>query len=331
VHHRRLVGRLVGSTTWEEFDGECVTRELLDGQAILDDNVLRAPAGAYRAIAVRVFDPASSAWSIFWVDSRYPPSSIETPVVGGFAGNRGSFFADEELDGRPVRTRFIWHVDSRDSCRWEQAASSDGGHTWETNWYMNFERMVATSGAPEAPPSGIKHPMPASGVTNSTPAGHVEDFDFLVGRWTVRHRCLIRSVWQEFAGECVMQKVLGGQANLDENCWATSTGVSRALALRVFDPERRAWSIFWLDTQSPTTFGPPVIGGFDGTRGLFFGNDQLDGRPIRVRFDWFIGTLHACRWEQAFSFDAGATWETNWHMRFERAPVVAPGDAGHDA
>ena len=143
VRHRRLVGRLVGSTTWEQFDGECRMQKLLSGQMNIDDNVLYVPAGTYRAATVRVFDPANNAWSIFWIDSRYPPSTIDDPVVGGFQGRRGVFFSDDEWEGRQVRTRFIWHVDGPDSCRWEQALSPDGGLTWETNWYMNFERMAA--------------------------------------------------------------------------------------------------------------------------------------------------------------------------------------------
>jgi hypothetical protein len=143
VRHRRLVGRLVGSNEWEEFDGECAMQKMLGGQANVDDNVLHAPAGTYRAMTIRVFDPIAHQWSIYWIDSRYPPSTIEDPVVGGFAGNRGIFLAAGELGGRHVHTRFIWHVDGLDSCRWEQAASIDGGLTWETNWYMDFERVAA--------------------------------------------------------------------------------------------------------------------------------------------------------------------------------------------
>lgn len=115
-----------------------------------------------------------------------------------------------------------------------------------------------------------------------------------------------------------MQKVLGGQANLDENCWTTASGDYRALTLRFFDPARRAWSIHWLDTRWPTTFGPPVVGGFAGTHGRFFGDDELDGTRIRVRFDWFIDAWDRCRWQQGFSLDDGATWETNWRMHFVR-------------
>jgi hypothetical protein len=143
VRHRRLVGRLVGSTTWEDFDGDCVMRKLLGGQANVDDNVLRAPAGTYRAMTIRVFDPSARQWSIYWIDSRYPPERIEDPVVGGFAGDRGLFFADGDWEGRLVRTRFLWQVDGPDSCRWEQAASIDGGLIWETNWYMDFERAAS--------------------------------------------------------------------------------------------------------------------------------------------------------------------------------------------
>jgi hypothetical protein len=143
VHHRRLVGRLVGSTEWEEFDGECAMQKMLEGQANVDDNVLHAPAGTYHAMTIRVFDASAQAWSIFWIDGRYPPSRIESPVVGGFAGRRGLFFSDDEFEGRQVRTRFIWQIAGRDSCRWEQALSIDGGFTWETNWYMDFHRIAA--------------------------------------------------------------------------------------------------------------------------------------------------------------------------------------------
>ena len=62
----------------------------------------------------------------------------------------------------------------------------------------------------------------------------------------------------------------------------------------------------------------PMVGGFQDGRGLFFADDVFEGRPIRVRFIWTPLTATACKWEQAFSPDAGETWETNWVMEFER-------------
>jgi hypothetical protein len=63
-----------------------------------------------------------------------------------------------------------------------------------------------------------------------------------------------------------------------------------------------------------------MVGSFSGGRELFFGDDHLEGRPIRVRFIWSPMTASSCRWEQAFSQDGGKTWETNWTMGFARIP-----------
>jgi hypothetical protein len=53
--------------------------------------------------------------------------------------------------------------------------------------------------------------------------------------------------------------------------------------------------------------------------GTFYADDVLDGRPIRIRFRWLGTGGSTPRWEQAFSPDGGATWETNWTMQFSRS------------
>lgn len=139
VRHRRLAARLVNSRDWQEFEGTMTWQPVLGGQANIDDNVLNFPGGAYRALTVRSFDPDSGQWSIWWLDSRHP-DTLGTPVVGSFANGVGTFYADETMNGRPVRTRFLWTDVSTPSPHWEQAASVDGGRTWETNWTMRFVR-----------------------------------------------------------------------------------------------------------------------------------------------------------------------------------------------
>jgi hypothetical protein len=67
------------------------------------------------------------------------------------------------------------------------------------------------------------------------------------------------------------------------------------------------------------TIEPPVRGGFANGVGIFQGEDTLRGQPIIVRFMWSEITANSARWEQAFSPDAGATWEVNWVMHFTRA------------
>ena len=140
VRHRRLKTRLAGCDEWIEFEGTSTTRKILGGYGNLEDNALDLPEGAYRAVALRSFDPATATWSIWWLDGRHP-DRIDTPVVGRFTDGIGLFYADDSLDGTPIRVRFTWSSTDTDTPRWEQAFSVDGGDTWETNWTMDFARI----------------------------------------------------------------------------------------------------------------------------------------------------------------------------------------------
>lgn len=57
---------------------------------------------------------------------------------------------------------------------------------------------------------------------------------------------------------------------------------------------------------------PAVYGGFRNGVGEFHGDDQLGGRPIKVRFLISRPSPDEAKFEQAFSADGGMTWETNW-------------------
>jgi len=139
VRHRRLQGRLVGSTEWEEFDGWCEMRKTMGGFGNVDDNVVGIPSGAYRAMGVRAFNRETRQWSIWWLDERYP-ATIEPPVRGGFVDGAGEFTGDDTLNGQPIKVRFRW-TDTRTAApRWEQAFSADDGETWEVNSEMEFRR-----------------------------------------------------------------------------------------------------------------------------------------------------------------------------------------------
>jgi hypothetical protein len=93
-------------------------------------------------------------------------------------------------------------------------------------------------------------------------------------------------------------------------------GTYRASTLRGFDPATRRWTIWWLDARTPRELAPPMVGGFANGVGTLYCDDAWQGRPIRVRFLWTRLDSGAPRWEQAFSLDAGASWETNWIKDF---------------
>ena len=140
VAHRRLRERLVGCTEWEEFDGSCEMRLILGGNGNIEDNCLNIMTGAYRAVALRSFNIASSNWAIWWLDDR-SPHALDVPVIGRFEDDIGIFYADDTFNGVSARIRFLWLDTKTELPRWEQAISVDGGASWETNWTMDFSRI----------------------------------------------------------------------------------------------------------------------------------------------------------------------------------------------
>ena len=140
VRNRRLVGRLMGSDEWQEFPSTCVARRILGGLGNMDEFTLEAPSGRVLAATVRLYDAASGEWTIYWAAST-GRGRFDVPMVGRFDGPRGEFYAQEVFEGRHVLSRFIWAVQGAEACRWEQAYSTDGGRSWETNWVMEFTRL----------------------------------------------------------------------------------------------------------------------------------------------------------------------------------------------
>ena len=150
--------------------------------------------------------------------------------------------------------------------------------------------------------------------------GDVHDFDFLDGRWElVNRRLKQRGVgsqdWDVFPASVRAYVLMGGVTNVDELVFPTK-GWS-GTTFRHFDIEKRQWSIYWVNTRDGK-MQSPVVGGFDGDVGLFYGEDTDEGRPIKVVYKWTRVGPDGARWEQAFSYDDGKTWETNWMNEHRR-------------
>jgi hypothetical protein len=155
------------------------------------------------------------------------------------------------------------------------------------------------------------------------------DFDFLAGFWSVHNRRLARrhvgcTEWDEFPATSHGWSLLDGIVSVDEIRFPT-LGFS-GCTLRSFDRATRRWSIWWINSRSGELL-PPVVGGFEGDRGEFFGEDTDDGRVVQVRFVWQRQGHDAAHWEQAFSLD-GRQWETNWMNDFVRTPEPGPTRGG---
>jgi hypothetical protein len=158
-----------------------------------------------------------------------------------------------------------------------------------------------------------------------TRTGNIHDFDYLIGAWTTRQRRLKdfsggSSTWITApANRHCATSYLDGMAIVEQSRFPE--GSAAGLFLYTFNPQSAQWSIYFVSAKTGKP-DPPSVGGFNGNRGEFYGEDEFNGRPIRVRIAWTKTDADHARWEQAFSFD-NRTWETNWTSDFTRGdPTV---------
>jgi hypothetical protein len=142
IHLSRLQDRLVGSTTWVKFDGTSGTRKVWDGRANLEEFETDSPTGHIEGLTLRVYNPQTHQWSIYWANSKDPTLGQPIqPMVGEFKNGRGEFYDQELWKGRSVYVRFIWSDITPTSAHFEQSYSDDGGKTWEVNWITDQTRV----------------------------------------------------------------------------------------------------------------------------------------------------------------------------------------------
>jgi hypothetical protein len=162
----------------------------------------------------------------------------------------------------------------------------------------------------------------ASGDASTSPASPTssagqQDFAWEIGTWRSTVRVLAEPLsesadtWLQFAGTSTVRPLLDGRANVVEFEVSGPNGRIDALNMRLYEPQAQRWSLTFVNIRDglPT---PAVYGGFRDGAGEFYGDDQLGGHPIKVRFLISRPAPDEARFEQAFSADGGTTWETNW-------------------
>jgi hypothetical protein len=154
----------------------------------------------------------------------------------------------------------------------------------------------------------------------SAAAGISHDFDFFFGEWRVHHRRLKRRLvqaddWEEFEGVTKCQPLLGGLANLNDSLVHRPSGPTRGMGLRAFNAATNTWGDWYLDGRDPTRIEVHGVGRFERGVATFYADDVFEGKAVKVRGVWSHIATSSFQWEQAYSPDAGRTWETNYVMR----------------
>jgi hypothetical protein len=308
THYRLLRLRLAGNHDWYDCYGTSIIWRYWGGSGNLEDGDLKCPARHVGGMTLRLYNPTTHQWTLWWGTRKLgvaPP-----PQIGHFeADGVGKFYAYDSWQGKPEITRFQW-TRVHGNPHFEQAYSTDGGKTWETNWTTDYTRVsISTKGV--------------WNVAASTDPG-ARGFDFLIGRWTthymrLRHPLANDREWYACSGTSVVRPFWGGSADLEDGDIRCPAQYIRGMTLRLYDATTRRWLLYWGTQAHGLATGLPQAGRFNANGvGDFFAPDTFDGKPILVRYRWLVrnGNPH---FEQAFSADSGKTWETNWTTDYTRA------------
>jgi hypothetical protein len=295
---------LTGSADAIELNGTVHVRKVWDGRAQLEEIEADGPKGHWQAMTLFLYSPNSHQWSQTFISSK--TGTVSGTLTGSFQNGRGELFSTDTLDGRAILVRGVWSDIKRDSHRYEESWSNDGGRTWEA---------VLTADLTRASPSNLKSILNADGS---------HDFDFDFGTWQTHSSRLMHPLtgandWRDMDGTTVVTKIWGGRANLAEYKATGAAGAIELLALRVYNPTTRQWSINFATPTSGALGNVPGIGEFKNGRVEFYDQEPINGKAVLVRFSIWALTPDSAQSEQAFSADGGKNWEVNWVNRYARS------------
>ncbi len=309
THIRRLLHPLTGSKDWVDLNGTVHIRKVWNGHAQLEELEADGSTGHFEGLTLFLYNPQAHQWGQYFVNSA--EGVVNQPQVGEFKNGRGELFDQESFHGRMIFVRFVWSDITPDSHHIEQSFSDDGGRTWEPNFVATLTRDEETS-------TGDEMPLPPA----SSALDGAHDFDFHFGAWKTHIRRLQKPLtgsrtWTEYDGTSVVSKVWGGRASILELEANGPAGHIDGVGLRLFNPHSHQWSLNWAN-GSDAVMTTPMVGRFVHGQGQFYDQEEFDGRVIMTRNGFSAITPNSSHFEQAFSDDAGKTWETNWIMTFNR-------------
>jgi hypothetical protein len=151
--------------------------------------------------------------------------------------------------------------------------------------------------------------------------GH--EFDGGIGVWKTSLKRLLKPLsgsteWAEYQGTTTVTRIWDGKASLAELVADGPAGRIEALALRLYNPASRQWSLNFASARGGA-ISIPAIGEFKRGRGEFYCQETYNERAILLKFVITIETPDSWTFEQSFSTDGGKTWELNWIAHDTRA------------
>lgn len=139
IHNRMLKKKPDNTTEWSEFESTQEMHVILHGIGNIDNYIAERNGKPFEGMTLRLFNPQTKLWSIYWADSNFGVLGLP-PVVGSFENHVGHFFSKDNYNGKDLITVYRWDARDANNPVWSQGTSEDKGKTWEWNWFMYMRR-----------------------------------------------------------------------------------------------------------------------------------------------------------------------------------------------
>jgi hypothetical protein len=141
VINKRLKERLNNSNEWITFSAQMETKSILNGLALMDEMKTDYFGEEFIGLSIRMLNPKSNEWTIYWADTANPELFLKEQVSGKFNNGIGEFYGKEIFNGKEVKLRFVWKKELANTAQWEQAYFDEKNDSWEINWTMTFTNI----------------------------------------------------------------------------------------------------------------------------------------------------------------------------------------------
>ncbi len=311
---KRRVHPLSGSNDTIELNGTVSTRKVWGGRAQLEEIETDGPKGHWQGMSLFMYNPGAHQWSQTFIGSKsgaFTPGTFAGGMIGAFKEGHAELYASDTLDGRAILVRGAWSDIAPTSHQYEESYSADGGKTWEVQLTAKKTKL-----ADAVPPSQLALKPDHDGS---------HEFDFGIGDWKTHSKRLMHPLtgandWAEMDGVTHVTAIWGGKANLAEFKADGSAGPVELLALRVYNPATKQWSINFAHPKDGMLGDIAGVGQMQDGRMTFYDQEPINGKATLVRFSIWEITANTAQSEQAFSVDGGKTWEVNWINNYTRLP-----------
>jgi hypothetical protein len=134
LHNRRLKPPELSSHDWVKWDSTDEAHPLPGALGNEDFARSSYPRKGFVGMTLRLYDPKTGIWRLYWIDNKNSHGDAGVPNVGRWQGNVGIFDEHLTVQGRPAIDRYTWTrfgAHSKITAHFEESLSLDGGKTWK--------------------------------------------------------------------------------------------------------------------------------------------------------------------------------------------------------